>query len=194
MRTLSPDAPSTAVEALEHHGFSWERLEKLARKALNDRLRNRGQHLDPDRYAEALELYIDVGARWALEYDPGLANGVSFSSSCYRRMYPRLVDYLRARHGDERRGVPLHEVPAGDRTDLVAIGELDEETFEQLIDHVSPGLTRRALATLRTVAYDSLVLGLERWRIAERRGIPAGDISELLEELGWQLRAARSIA
>lgn len=183
----------TVAEALDQHGVSWGQLERLAQKALTDRLRERGQHLDADRRQEALEHLVDVGARWALRYDPAQANGISFTTSCYRRMKPRVTDYLRARHGDERRGTPLHQVPAGDRADFIGDGSrLDEETFEQLIDHVGRSLSRRAFDTLRTVAYDVVVLGLERWRVAEKNGIAVGDVSELLEELGWQLRSIRT--
>jgi hypothetical protein len=190
--TITAEPDRTADAALRRHGITWQQLEKLAHRALNDHLRKRRITLDADRYTEAHEHLVDVGARWALEYDPGKARGVSFTSSCYRRMYPRVTDYLRGRHGDERRGTPLHQIPAGDT--LPDRRALDEETFEQLVEHVSHGLTTRALNTLHTVGYDLLVLGLARWEIAQKRVIPIEDIENLLEEIGWQLGATLKAA
>jgi hypothetical protein len=184
----------TAVEALEQHGVTWRQLERIAGKALKDAMGARRIRLDPDRLQRAHELFVEQGARWALRYDPELANGVSFTTSLYRNLYgtppgAKLIDFLRREHGDERRGTPIHLVAVGDRTD---VGEpravVDEESFEQLVEHVAGSLTARARQTLQTIAYEALVLGEERWRIAARHAIDPGEISELLEELGWQLR------
>jgi hypothetical protein len=186
----------TAVEALELHGVSWRQLERIAGKALQDAMRARSISLDSDRLQRAHEMFVDLGARWAKRYDARLANGVSFTTSLYRHLYgtppgAKLIDFLRREHGDERRGTPIHLVPAGDRNDVAASQSvIDEETFEQLAEHISGSLTQRARHTLETIAYEALVLGEERWRIASRHGIDPGEISELLEELGWQLRRA----
>lgn len=174
-------------DALKRHGLTWPQLEKLAHRALADHLRNRHITLDPDRHTEAHEHLVDVGARWALRYHPDLANGVSFTTSCYRRMYPRVTDYLRERHGDERRGTPIHEHPAEQLPDT---GALDHETFQQLVENVSASLTTRALHTLHTIGYDLFVLGLARWEISRTRLIPTQTVDELLEEVGWQLKTS----
>lgn len=184
----------TAVEALELHGVTWRQLERIAGKALKDAMNARRIRLDPDRLQRAHELFVELGAAWALRYDPDLACGVSFTTSVYRRLYgnppgAKLIDFLRREHGDERRGTPIHLVSVGDRSDVVETGiVVDEESFEQLVEHVAGSLTTRARQTLETVAYEALVLGEERWRIAARHAIDPGEISELLEELGWQLR------
>lgn len=184
----------TAVEALEQHGVGWRQLERIAGKALHDAMRARNITLDADRLQRAHEMFVELGLRWATRYDAELAGGVSFTTSLYRHLYGRppgakLVDFLRREHGDERRGTPIHLVAVGDRTEIADREEpVDEETFEQLVDSVSGSLTARARHTLKTIAYDALVLGDERWRIAARHGIAPGEISDLLEELGWQLR------
>lgn len=148
----------------------------------------RGISLDEDRLRRAFEMYRDVGFEWAKRYDVELSNGVSFASSCYRRMYPRLADFLREEHGDERRGTPLMQVPT-EPSLLPSAERMDEETFEQLVESVSGRLTTRALWTLRTVGFDMFVLGMERREIRARHGLEFGDVDELLEEVGWQLRS-----
>jgi len=184
----------TAADALARHGVSWQQLEKIAAKALHDAMRARNITLDDDRRERAHEFFVDLALDWARRYDPSLANGVSFTTSCYRRLYgdkvagAKLIDFLRREHGDERRGTPLRITAAGDRHDFLEAARLDEESFAQLVEHVGPGLTKRALRTLRTIAYEIVVLGLERWRVAERHGLEPRDVSELLEEVGWQLR------
>jgi len=184
--------PETVEHALSRHGFDWPRLEKLARSALNNRMAIRRIQLDAVRYEEALELYIEVGARWALEYDPDLAGGQSFATSCYRRMLPRLTDYLRRVHGDARRGNPIYvqttasgELPEGSR--------MDEETFDQLVEQVRPrlkGWAADALDILRAV----VVEGLPSVVIAERHGIEPSLVGEYLEGLGHQLRLRIGVA
>lgn len=188
-----PDGPVTATEALELHGITWQQIEKIAGKALHDAMRARNITLDEDRRTRAHEYFVDLALDWAIRYDAELARGVSFATSCYRRLYgkvagAKLVDFLRREHGDERRGRPLNVVAAGDRDDYSNAAGIDQESFEQLIENVAPALSPRARDTLRTVAYDVVVLGYERWRIAERHNLPVSEVSELLEELGWQLR------
>ena len=161
----------TVEEALAEHGFDWDRLEKLARRALQHRMTTRHIHLDAERFQEALELYVEVGARWALEYDPAKAHGVSFATSCYRRMLPRLTDYLRHRHGDERRGTPLTTVPLDDaelphlddwQPDLEdAVAELRLRLGEHAAAHET------ALRLARLMARHDLTV----WEAAERLDI-----------------------
>jgi hypothetical protein len=187
----------TALEALQLHGLSWERLEKIAGKALHDAMRARNISLDEDRRDRAHWYFIELGLSWSLRYDPQLAGGMSFATSCYRHLYgdkvpgAKLIDFLRKTHGDERRGTPLHVTPAGDRYEFADAAAEDtpdlDEAFQRLVDDVQQQLSPRALAILRTIGRDVVVLGLERWRIAETRGIPAGAITDLLEEVGREL-------
>jgi len=176
----------TVEEALARHDLDWDRLEKLARRALRHRMAQRRITLDEERFQRALEHYIDVGAAWALDYDANKANGVSFATSCYRRMLPRLTDFLRAEHGDERRGNPIY-------VQTTATGELpertiiDEETFEQLVDEVSPRLQARALWTLRHIARAIVVEGVPSMVIATRHGLEPRQVAEHLNELGAAL-------
>lgn len=180
-----PSRQSPAEVALSRYDFTWERLVKLANKALNDHLAHRRQFLDDERRKRVLDYLVDVGLEWAHRYDEAKAGGRSFASSAYQRMYIRVPDPLRQISGDPRRGTPLVEVA----TDMVSErGQLDEESFEQLVENVAGGLQPRALRTLNTVARDMLVFGHERWFIAQERGIEPAMITDLLEELGWQLR------
>lgn len=176
----------TAEQALARHGFDWDRLEKLAWRALKKAMVDRRISLDPAREQEAFELYVDVGARWAIEFDPEKARGQSFSTSCYRRMYPKLTDYLRRRHGDARRGNPIYEqtTATGELPERAAL--MDEETFEQLVEHIRPRLRGWGLQAIE-IAKDCVVLGLPSVVIAKRHNIDPSLVGEYLEGLGHQL-------
>lgn len=174
----------TAAQALEQHGLTWERLEKIARKALHDRMHASRITLDPDRYQEALDHYIDVGARWAITYNPTLADRVSFPTSCYRRMYPRLTDYLRQRHGDARRGTPLTETPVDRMPDRQ---RLDPETFNQAVEAISASLPTRCLWTLEHIARPMAENSVTLATAAATAGVTIDYATDLLEELGWRL-------
>lgn len=174
-------------DALEQLGFPWERLEKLARGALHDRMRARRIRLDDDRYQRAWEFYVEVGARWALEYDAARAGGVSFASSCYRRMYPRLTDFLRQEHGDQRRGTPLFQIPSERMPDSPPVEHENALSFENAVDALATRLPERARWTLeqlgRPIAEEDLSLA----GAAARAAVTVEYASDLLEELGWRL-------
>jgi hypothetical protein len=180
----------TAEDALARHGFTWDRLVQLARGALRDRMRDRRSFLDPDRYEEALELYVEVGAAWARVYDAERAGGVSFASSCYRRMYPRLTDFLRKKHGDQRRGTPLVQIPTDPTTLPLGGPDVEPESFDNEVATLASRLPQRARWTLeqlgRPIAEEDLSLA----EAAARAGVTVEYADDLLEELGWRLGRA----
>lgn len=182
-----PDDRERAEQALLRLGFDWDRLEKLARRCLNHRMATRKITLDEDRYQRALELYVDVGAAWSLEYDVDKAGGQSFATSCYRRMFPRLHDFLRAEHGDSRRGSPIY-VQTTATGDVPERETMDEETFDRLIDELRPRLKGWSVAAKAIeIARDVIVNGLPSVAVAARHGIEPSLVGEYLEAFGHQL-------
>lgn len=181
----------TAVERLERLGLSWEQLERLARRALRDAMRDCGSTLDEERREAAVEYLFDVGIEWAARFDPAQANGVSFATSAFRRMKMRYEQFLRDAprlgfHGtcDTRRGQPLMVAAVSVLPDGPTI---DRETFEQLVESVSHGLSSRALWTLTHLTGAIAVDGLTLADAAGRARVEVAYAEELLEELGWQL-------
>jgi hypothetical protein len=181
-------APETLEHALTRHGSTYPRLEKLARKALADHCRQRGITLDHERHEEAVDHLLKVGEQWAFHYQPELAHGHSFTTSCYRRMIRRPTDYLRKRHGDERRGTPLHEI-ATDTTLMPETGQTDDQTFDRAIDDVSQGLTTRSLWTLHHIGRPIAEQGLPLLTIARQNQLPLNTCLEMLEQLRQELAA-----
>ena len=169
---------------LQRHGLDWERLDKLAWKALNDAKRQRRIVLDVYRDERAHDYLFDIAVRWARRYDPAQANGVSFATSAYRRMVQRLPDYLRDEHGDDRIAPPLHTTPVAEMPDGAT---MDEETFEQAVEAISAGLSTRALWTLRHLARRIVVEGITVGEAAKAYGLTFDEALEYFEELGWRL-------
>lgn len=115
--------------ALRRHGFTGERLQKLARKVANDSLRAKGATLG-DRFDDLVSSLCVVGLRAALRYDPemtqakyGKNGGEPFSSYLADVMEHRVIDFYRAKgegFGDRRYNNDGRLVLAGDTTeDLV---------------------------------------------------------------------------
>ncbi len=183
---LTPKLEPGPEEQLRSHGLDWERLEKLAKKALNDAKHQRRSFLDEGRDRAALDYLFDVGLVWAYRYNPAKANGVSFATSVYRRMVMRYPDYLRYCDcaGDSRLGTPLTLVFAEEMPDGATI---DKETFHQLVDQISGGLTSGALWTLTHIAEPRAVEGSRLREIADREGLTLDDAERLLRELGAEM-------
>ena len=97
--------------ALMRHGFTPERLMKLARKVANDVLLQRGASLQ-DRFDDLASRLQLVGMECALRYDPerhhssyGKNGGEPFASFAADVMDKRVVDYFRSKaegFGDRR--------------------------------------------------------------------------------------------
>lgn len=124
--------------ALMRHGFTVERLQKLARKVANDALRLRGATLG-DRFEDLVSRLQMVGLQAALRYDPqrqhakyGSNGGEPFASYVADLMDLRVDDYFRSKaegFGDRRAGNDNRIVLADDPDPA------DHDTdFEDLVD------------------------------------------------------------
>lgn len=124
--------------ALMRHGFTIERLPKLARKVANDELRLRGAVLG-DRFEDLVSRLQMVGLQAALRYDPyrfqasyGRNGGEPFASYVADLMGKRVDDYFRSKaegFGDRRAGNDNLVVLADDPDPA------DHDTdFEDLVD------------------------------------------------------------
>lgn len=99
--------------ALMRHGFTVERLQRLARKIGNDALRLRGATLG-DRFEDLVSRLQMVGLQAAIRYDPlreqahyGQNGGEPFASYVADLMEKRVDDYFRSKaegFGDRRYG------------------------------------------------------------------------------------------
>lgn len=188
--TRDAEPPAAAKNALAKVGFTWERLEKLAWKALNDRMRRHGISLDEDRLQRAFEWYTNVGVDWARDYDSAKSRGVGFPSSCYRRMYPRLTDFLRQEHGDSRRGTPLTQVPTAVMPETF---DVDPVTLQEIAREVELRLPSPWLRKVfRQLPLRMALFGITLAEAAEKSGISLlqaeelmGDLQAVLFEQGW---------
>ncbi len=186
--------PETLEQTLTRLGFDWFRLERLARKALQTQMARRGITLDEQRYQEALDWHVEAAARWARRFDPDLARGQSFATSCYRQLTDRdrtLTDYLRDRHGDSRRGNPIYETTTSTGELPEREAPMDADTFDQLVEHIRPRLKGLALKAL-AIARDYVVEGLPSVTIAARHGIEQVEVFDYLECFGHQLGYRRA--
>lgn len=124
--------------ALKRHGFTVERLQKLARKVANDELRLRGAVLG-DRFDDLVSRLVIVGLQAAMRYDPerlqlryGVNGGEPFASYVADVMGRRVDDYFRSKaegFGDRRYGNDARIVLADDPDPA------DHDTdFEELVD------------------------------------------------------------
>lgn len=69
MSALETAPPRTAADALEAHGFSGERLLKLARRIAYDELRRRGAYLDESRLEDLVGFLVVQACHAARRYD-----------------------------------------------------------------------------------------------------------------------------
>jgi len=174
----------TATEALEAHGFSWEQLEKLARKALADAMKRTRIRLDEDRLHEAHDYLVEKGALLALRYDPAKSNGLSFVTYAYRIMRLRFIDYLRLRHGDARRVTPVFEVTVAE---MPAQYTVDEAEFDWAVESLAGGLGPRARWAFDHLARPSAGGQFEVDQAAKAASLEAGEAETMLAELGREL-------
>jgi hypothetical protein len=95
------------------HGFTVERLQRLARRIANDALRMRGARLD-DRLDDLVSRLVMAGLQATMRYDPsrpqrsyGRNGGEPFASYIADIMDKRVDDYFRSKaegFGDRRYG------------------------------------------------------------------------------------------
>jgi DNA-directed RNA polymerase specialized sigma24 family protein len=103
--TLTLDRPAgRAEQALHDHGFTGERLLKLAHRIANDELRRRGAHLG-NRYEDLVMWLVEVACTNAPRYEQH--NGYTFDSWLADLMAHRVIDFYRRKgegFGDRRKG------------------------------------------------------------------------------------------
>jgi hypothetical protein len=115
-----------AAGVLEEHGFTGERLLRLARRIANDWLRRSGGFLDDERMDDLVGFLVLQGCRAATRYDPervqrsyGSGGGDPFASYLADIMQVRVTDWYRSKregNGDRRYGHDKRLVLDGEMT------------------------------------------------------------------------------
>ena len=153
--------------ALMRHGFTTERLMKLARKIANDGLRLRGATLG-DRFEDLVSRLQMVGLQAAIRFDPtrhhqsyGSNGGDPFASYVADLMNKRIDDYFRSKSegfGDRRYGndgmVDLNDDPdpADHDTDFEAlVDERRRARWQQAADRKGMPLSQFIVTALDIV-------------------------------------------
>lgn len=155
-RILGNDRRAGSAElALRTHGFTGERLLKLAHKVANDELRKRNDARLKDRYEDLVQSLVEVGCRYAPRYDPQLATD-TYERYLAKHMAHRVDDFFRSKaqgFGDRRYG-------NDNRVDLV--DDPDPADHDVDFDRL---LTDRRRAQWQTAA-DLMQLNLAEWMCA----------------------------
>ena len=154
--------------ALMRHGFTVERLQRLARKVGNDALRLRGATLG-DRFEDLVSRLQMVGLQAALRYDPerfqakyGQNGGEPFASYVADLMERRVDDYFRSkaegfgdrRYGNDNRIVLADDPdPADHDTDFDSlVDERRRARWQQAADRYGMTLSEFVVSTLDVAA------------------------------------------
>lgn len=147
------------------HGFTVERLQKLARKVANDALRLRGATLG-DRFEDLVSRLQMVGLQATLRYDPqrqhskyGSNGGEPFASYIADLMDLRVDDYFRSKSegfGDRRAGNDNRIVLTDDPDPA------DHDTdFEDLVDERRRARWQQAATTRKMSLSEFIVTTLD---------------------------------
>lgn len=159
---------------MRRHGFTAERMTRLAQKVANDALRLRGAVLQ-DRFDDLVSRLVMVGMESAWRYDPerehvsyGRNGGEPFASYVADVMDKRVDDYFRSKHegfGDRRYGndnriVLTDELDTTEQTNFDFVLDIErvkwqraaEATGQDLDMWMVNALNRAANETLRNAA------------------------------------------
>jgi hypothetical protein len=143
--------------------------ESLARRALEDRLKTWGAHLEPCDYEDALSFLVGLAWELADKYDP--AFGQSFSTFCYRRLRLRLVDWYRSRFGDARYGEqPTVAISDEERHEVAAAFDFSWPEVLSLINSV------QVAPTTRQVLQRVVIPLMESGQLRDKRRLSVADI------------------
>lgn len=157
-------------------------------KALDDELRYRGGHLDPDKYAKASSYLLEVLCRVASRYDPRLGS-LSFSSFAYRILRRRYTSWLRDDRGDSRYGNDGREETVADPDELRTVGHSEDQLdFDALIEQLDHDrLSARARGALtqicRRMAEEGITATEAARRLSKSRREAGSDLDRLRQEL-----------
>lgn len=201
--TVTDTAPSRTNdtrsnhEVLDAHGWDFQRFEALSRKAAADGLRDEGVTLpEQDRFDACAAFVLERGLVFARRYDVDLANGLSFSTACYRRMRRRVVDWLRTRvdyrYGGQ--GVSEHVTADGELPDAATA---DADSLDQALVEIARMLDAAGAWTEQhhwTLIHlcQPIAEGLSLWRAAEIAGVDPFAARESLIRLEDALLLARA--
>lgn len=131
--------------ALRRHGYTTERLTRLAQKVAVDTLRLRGASLQ-DRFDDLVSRLVIVGLQAAISFDPerqhlryGSRGGNPFGSYVADIMAKRVDDFWRSKHegfGDRRRGqddrvVLMEEVETPEQVDFGFVLDVERAKWQQ---------------------------------------------------------------
>lgn len=194
---LQRDAVRTNEQVLADHGWDFQRFEALSRKAAADGLHAEGITLpEQDRFDACAAFVLERGLVFARRYDEERANGLSFSTACYRRMRRRVVDWLRTRvdyrYGGQ--GVSEHVTADGElpETPATDVGSLDQALVEigRMLDAAGEWTEQHHWTLIHLC--QPIAEGLSLWRAAELAGVDPFAARESLMRLEDALLLARA--
>ena len=186
---------------LREHGFTGERLLKLARRVANDELRRRGAALG-DRYDDLIGFLVETGLRTAERYDPARVRpGYSFASFIYDILAMRVTDFFRAKaqgFADRRynpNGNPIELIGDKVETLTAAYGDApqelldDEHDLADAVAELGEALSEEARWTLETIGR-ALAEGASIAEASAGAGLTVQRAKRQLEGLREELEAA----
>jgi len=186
---------------LREHGFTGERLLKLANTVARDELRRRGATLG-DRYDDLVGFLVETGLRTAERYDPARVRpGYSFASYIYDILAMRVTDFYRGKangFADRRynpNGNPVELI--GDKLETLAAAygdapellENEEQDIADATATLGEALSADARWTLENLGR-ALAEGVMISQAAADAGLTTRRASQLLDELRGELEAA----
>lgn len=156
--------------ALRRHGFTSERLTRLAQKIANDALRLRGASLQ-DRFDDLVSRLVIVGLQQAIKYDPqrehvkyGRNGGEPFASYVADVMDRRVDDYFRSkaegfgdrRYGNDNRVVLTDELDTTEQTNFDFVLDIERVKWQKAAQAVNQDLDQWMVNALNRAANDTL--------------------------------------
>lgn len=154
-----------------------------------------GAFLDRDRREELDSYLAEVGARYALRFDPSY--GQAMSTYLYRVMRRRYPDFLRTTLGDNRSRGRGRRVPAGARFPLRelegAVWDDNSGGLDEALATLGENLSEESRTTIREVAVP-LAAGWKMPELAVALDVRQMDIEQRLERLREELGAVHEPA
>lgn len=184
-------------QVLAEQGWDFQRFEALSRKASADGLHAEGITLpEQDRFDACAAFVLGHGLAFARRFDPERANGLSFSTACYRRMRRRVVDWLRTRVDYRYGGQGISEHVTSDG-ELPEAPTVDVGSVEQALVEIARSLKAAGSWTeehQRTLVHicQPLAEGFSLWRAAHNAGIDPFEAQLSLQRLESAMQLARS--
>ena len=177
--------------------FDVEAIEGIAGKAMDVALKRLGIHLDERRSEDLKEYLVDLGFRMSVTYDPSFEQ--AFSTYFYRQARLRVIDWIRATHGDARYGRQLEKLPftypesihavleQSGNLRALAIEDPERDSLGDAIVELGRDLSPGAQWTLTAIA-GRMAEGATITQAALEAGLSTHRASRQLEELGEELR------